>query len=291
MTVKEALEFAAAYLTERGLRFPQQDAELLVISLLQQDRAFLYAHPEFELPLPDESMFHQWLNKRGGHYPLQYLRGKQEFYGREFLVHPGVFIPRPETELLVEIGMALLPQSSEGQVFAADVGTGSGCIAVTLACQRPDLVVTAIDVSAVALQAAQHNAEAHHCLDRIEFRQGSMLSTVKERRAHYHLIISNPPYVGFQEKSRVDLSVKKYEPREAVFSGRSGQEAYPQLFEQSRELLRLGGSLVLELAAGGLQPVVLLGQKEGWVLNQVACDLAGVERCAVFQRCSSDKVF
>ncbi len=291
MTVKEAIELAAGYLTERGLRFPQQDAELLVVSLLRRDRTFLYAHPEFELSEPDESIFHQWLNKRGGHYPLQYLRGKQEFYGREFLVHPGVFIPRPETELLVEIGMDLLRQSSEGRVFAADVGTGSGCIAVTLACQHPDLMVTAIDVSPVALQAARHNADVHNCLDRIEFRQGSVLTDVKERHAHYHLIISNPPYVGFQEKSRVDLSVKKYEPPEAVFSGRSGQEAYPQLFEQSRELLRPGGSLVLEVAAGGLQAVVLLGQKEGWMLNQVGCDLAGVERCAVFQRCPGDKIF
>ncbi len=291
MTVKEALEFAAAYLAGRGLRFPQQDAELLVISILRRDRAFLHAHPEFELPLPDESIFHQWLNKRGEHYPLQYLRGKQEFYGREFLVHPGVFIPRPETELLIEVGMGLLGQSPEGRVFAADVGTGSGCIAVTLACQRSDLMVTAIDVSAVALQAARHNADVHNCLDRIEFRQGSMLSVVKERRAHYHLIVSNPPYVGLQERSRVDMSVKKYEPREAVFSGESGLAAYPQLFEQSKELLRPGGGLVLELAAGGLQPVVLLGQKEGWVLNQVGCDLAGIERCAVFQICSSDKIF
>ena len=100
MTIKEALEFAGAYLAERDLQFPKQDAEALVAMLLQKNRAFLYAHPEFELSRTNENVFHQWLSKRGEHYPIQYLRGKQEFYGLDFLVRPGVFIPRPETEEL-----------------------------------------------------------------------------------------------------------------------------------------------------------------------------------------------
>ena len=291
MTIKEALEFAGTYLAERDLRLPQQDAEALITMLLQKSRAFLYAHPEFELSRTNESIFHQWLNKRGEHYPIQYLRGKQEFYGLDFLVHPGVFIPRPETELLVDVSMTLLRQHPDINSCVADVGTGSGCIAITLAHHNPNLTITAIDISPTALETAKQNAETHSCLGRIEFHESSMLTAVKERAGGYRLIVSNPPYVGFQDKAEVEPSVRKYEPREAVFSGQSGMEAYLQLFAQSEQLLKPGGWLVLELGANSLQPVISLGKQKNWRLNQAHSDLAGIERCAVFQRYSSDNTF
>jgi release factor glutamine methyltransferase len=283
VTAKEAIQLAAAYLTERGLKFPQQDAELLVISVLQCDRAFLYAHPEAQLSPSKESLFHQWLSRRGEHYPLQYLRGKQEFYGRKFLVGPAVFIPRPETELLVEISLTLLRGIPAERVFAAEVGSGSGCIAVTLACEEPRLVIAATDVSAEALKVARHNARVHKCVERIDFYQGNTLDPVRERQGHYHLVVSNPPYVSIQAKNEVELSVREYEPGGAVFSGDSGQEVYVQLFEQAKLLLRPQGSLVVELGYGTRQAVCRLGQQKGWLLRQVHNDLAGIERCAVFQ--------
>lgn len=291
MTIKEALEFAGAYLAERDLQFPKQDAEALVAMLLQKNRAFLYAHPEFELSRTNENVFHQWLSKRGEHYPIQYLRGKQEFYGLDFLVRPGVFIPRPETELLVDVSTALLRQRLDINYCAADVGTGSGCIAITLAHHNPNLMITAIDISPTALETAKQNAETHNCLGRIEFHESSMLAAVKERVEGYHLIVSNPPYVSFQDKAEVEPSVRKYEPSEAVFSGQSGMDAYLQLFDQSEQLLKPGGWLVLELGVNSLQPVISLGKQKNWELGQVHSDLAGIERCAVFQRYSSDNTF
>ena len=122
MTVKEAIQSAAEYLGERHLRAPRQDAELLVASILQQDRTFLYTYPERPLSPSQKQLFHQWLAKRGEHYPLQYLRGAQEFYGRQFRVRPGVFIPRPETELVLETALALLRESEDQELFAADIG-------------------------------------------------------------------------------------------------------------------------------------------------------------------------
>lgn len=291
MTIKEALKLAGTYLAERDLRFPQQDAEALVAMLLQKNRAFLYAHPAFELSRDNARVFLQWLNKRGEHYPIQYLRGKQEFYGLDFLVCPGVFIPRPETELLVDTSMALLRQHPDARSYAADVGTGSGCIAITLAHHNPNLAVTATDISPTALETARKNAEIHSCLGRIEFHESSVLAAVKERVGSYHLIASNPPYVGIREKAEVDPSVRKHEPREAVFSGQSGMEVYLQLFDQSEKLLRPRGWLVLELGANRLQPVVSLGKKKNWRLSQVHSDLAGIERCAVFQRYPNDNTF
>ena len=284
MTVKEAIQSAAEYLGERHLRAPRQDAELLVASILQQDRTFLYTYPERRLSPSQKQLFHQWLAKRGEHYPLQYLRGTQEFYGRQFRVRPGVFIPRPETELVLETALAILRESEDQELFAADIGTGSGCIAITLACEEPRVVVTATDISAGALRVARRNAEVHHCLDRIEFRAGQTLEPLKGHDSRYHLIVSNPPYVSHLEKDSVDISVDKYEPSEAVFAGESGQEVYRQLFCEAQNVLRPQGKLVVELGCDGRESVSRLARENGWVISDSKKDLAGKDRCAIFQQ-------
>ena len=284
MTVKEAVQFAEVYLAERALQLPRQDAELLVASVLQRNRAFLYSHPERELLSAQECLFHLWLTKRGVHYPLQYLRGKQEFYGRDFIVRPGVFIPRAETELLVEVGITLLQNRTEDHPRVADVGTGSGCIAITLACEDPRVTLTAIDASPQALELARQNTGVHRCYNRVEFFLGDTLSPVVGRRGYFDLILSNPPYVSWREQHQVELSVKKYEPSKAVFAGKSGHEAYKKLFRQGRNVLHPQGALVLELGHTSKNDVTELGRLEGWVLSQVRADLAGIDRCAVFHQ-------
>ena len=284
MTVKEAIQSAARYLDERQLQAPRQDAELLVASILQQDRTFLYTYPERRLSPSQKQLFHQWLAKRGEHYPLQYLRGRQEFYGRSFRVRPGVFIPRPETELVVEAALALLRESEDKKLFAADIGTGSGCIAITLACEEPRVTVTATDISGGTLRVARRNAEIHHCLDRIEFRAGQALEPFQGCDSSYHLIVSNPPYVSHLEKESVDISVGRYEPSEAVFAGESGQEVYRLLFCEAQSVLRPQGKLVVELGCDGRESVSRLARDNGWVLSESKKDLAGRDRCAIFQQ-------
>ena len=289
MTVKEALQSAAEYLAEQRLRSPRQDADLLVASVLQRDRTFLYTYPEHQLSTAQKHLFQQWLIKRGEHYPLQYLRGKQEFYGREFSVRPGVFIPRPETELVLEAALGLLRESPEEHLRAIDVGTGSGCIGITLACEEPRVVVTATDVSPIALKVARQNAEKHHCLDRLEFREGQTLNPVRDRLGYYHLVVSNPPYVSHEERSRVDDAVDKHEPREAVYAAESGQEIYKQLFSEARKVLQAQGKLVVELGEGARQGICRLAQEKGWVLEDSRKDLAHIDRCAIFGRPSDEK--
>ena len=289
MTVKEAIQSATDYLGKYRLRSPRQDAELLVASVLQRDRTFLYTYPEHPLSTAQELLFQQWLIKRGEHYPLQYLRGKQEFYGREFSVRPGVFIPRPETELVLEAALALLRESPEEQLRAADVGTGSGCIAITLACEEPRVVVTATDVSPVALKVARQNAKKHHCLDRLEFREGQTLNPVKDRVGYYHLVVSNPPYVSSQERNRVDTSVDEHEPKEAVYAGESVQDIYKQLFSEAQKALKVHGRLVVELGEGAGRGVCRLAQEKGWVLKDTQRDLAQINRCAIFGRSAEEK--
>ena len=283
MRVEEAIQLAAQYLAQRELRSPRQDAELLVASIVQRNRTFLYTYPEEKLSTGQRRLFHRWLVKRGEHYPLQYLRGKQEFYGREFWVRPGVFIPRPETELLLETALAILRGQQDKELFAADVGTGSGCIGITLACEEPRLVVTATDISLAALQVARRNAELHHCAPRIEFHQGRTLEPVEDRHSRYHLVLSNPPYVGSPERHLVDPSVSKYEPSEAVFAGHSGHEVYLELFRQAKSLLRPHGKLVVELGDRAAAGVSRLARQKGWILKSIKKDLSGIDRCAVFQ--------
>lgn len=282
MTVKEAIQSAAKYLAQHQLRSPRQDAELLVASILQRDRAFLYTYPERRLSTSQKRLLHQWLAKRGEHYPLQYLRGRQEFYGRQFWVRPGVFIPRPETELVLETALALLRESGDKQLFAADIGTGSGCIAVTLVCEEPRVIVTATDISPAALRVARRNAERHHCLDRIDFCSGQTLEPLKGRHCYYHLVVSNPPYVSHLERKDVDISVNLHEPSAAIFAGESGQEVYRELFGEAKSVLRPQGKLVVELGADGTETISRLAQECGWVLSESKKDLAGRDRCAIF---------
>ena len=289
VTVQEALQSAADYLAKRRLRSPRQDADLLVASVLKRDRTFLYTHPEHQLSTAQKHLLQQWLIKRGEHFPLQYLRGKQEFYGREFSVRPGVFIPRPETELVLEAALGLLRESPEEHLRAIDVGTGSGCIGITLACEEPRVVVTATDVSPIALKVARQNAEKHHCLDRLEFREGQTLNPVRDRLSYYHLVVSNPPYVSSEERNRVDASVDKHEPHEAVYAAESGQAIYKQLFSEARKVLRDQGKLVVELGEGAKQGICRLAQAKGWVLEGSRKDLAHIDRCAIFGRPLDEK--
>ena len=282
MRIKEALQLGANYLAERQLRSPRQDAELLVASILQCERTYLHTYPEERLSSGQERLFHGWLVKRGEHYPLQYLRGKQEFYGREFSVRPGVFIPRPETELLLEAALDILKQSPGGELRVADVGTGSGCVAVTLACEEPRVRVAAIDKSPTALEAARGNAELHGCQGRIHFYKGETLQPLEGHAGEYHLVVSNPPYVSDPERGLVDLAVCRYEPAEAVFSGESGYEVYLELFLGAGEVLCPEGRLIVELGWQGAENVSRLAAENGWRLEEARKDLAGIDRCAIF---------
>ncbi|MGH9339070.1 MAG: peptide chain release factor N(5)-glutamine methyltransferase [Acidobacteriota bacterium] len=282
MTVKGAVQHGTRYLQARGLENPRHDAELIIASILDRDRAFLFAHPEFQLSSSQEKLLNEWLLKRGENYPLQYLRGVQEFYSRNFFVSPAVLIPRPETEMLVEMTLELLKEMSEDPLFVLDVGTGSGCVAVTLACEESRSILTATDVSMDALQIAFLNARKQECLDRIELLIGDALDPLAGRGPYYHLIVSNPPYIKAASRD-VQPSVAKYEPAAALFAGASGLDVYDKIFQAAGQLLRSEGKLVLELGFDMSGPVRELGRGHGWGPLKIRKDLAGIDRCAVFQ--------
>jgi release factor glutamine methyltransferase len=219
---------------------------------------------------------------RGDRHPIQYLTGHQEFYSRDFLVSPEVLIPRPETETLIDVCLELLRHPG-GTPKVLDIGTGSGCIAITLCCEIPNLRATAVDLSMTALALARGNAQRLSCSDRIVFINGR---TAEPLRADtYGIVVSNPPYVSAIEKDSLAPEVRDHEPSTALFAGETGLEMFSEIFIQSRFVLKQFGYLVLEIGFGQDSRVRSLADRMGW--REVMCrrDLAGIVRTLVFQLC------
>jgi release factor glutamine methyltransferase len=254
--IKQALSSAIARLTANQVPSPRMNAELLLMFTLNSDRAYLYAHPERELSVEEQTRYEAVLAERTRGVPAQYITGHQEFWGMDLIVTPTVLIPRPETEHVIEIvldcaGRAPLRQAQGNLMPAnplriADVGTGSGAIAIALAKELPRAEIHATDISATALEVARANAVRHQLESRIQFREADLLTGIEDNS--FDFIVSNPPYVGESEEDQVQLEVRKFEPRNAVFAGPTGVEVIARLIPQARAALNPGGWLVMEIS-------------------------------------------
>ena len=284
MTVGAAVRQATSCLKRKRIRSPRLDAELMLGSILGLSRAYLLAHPELHLDSAQAARWESWLRKREGHYPIQYLLGSQEFYGRSFAVGPGVLIPRPETELVVDVCLERLDAMDRPNPKVLDVGTGSGAIAVTLAAERSRLRVTATDISRRALAVARRNAARHGCESRIEFLEGRDLTPLERRAVRWDLVVSNPPYVATADRGRVDRAVAAHEPGAAVFAGPDGLEMYETLLKGCPSIMKAASPLVLEIDADARGRVCRLARRWSWRHVEVRRDLAGLERCLVLVR-------
>ncbi len=283
-TIGKTLLWARKEFENLKFTSPRLDAETLLSLALSRDRAFLFAHPEDIVPDETIQQYRSWVSLRCSHYPIQYIRGTQEFYGRDFLVRPGILIPRPETELLVETCLDLCRNhlSASLPLRILDIGTGSGCIAVTLSAECPKLQVTATDIDPLAARTAATNARrllgTHSSISLFVSDLGNCLAD----SARFDFIVSNPPYVGLIDSRSVDPSVKLHEPKSAVFSGETGFEFFQRIFSETHCLLKPGGSLLLEIGAGQAGTLESMAGKFGWGLAAAHQDLAGIPRCLVF---------
>ena len=227
------------------------NAELLLMFTLDCDRACLYAHPERELTGDEKARYDAALDERARGVPAQYITGHQEFWGMDLIVAPAVLIPRPETEHVIEtvLELATIP-AAEGRKNAAhrivDVGTGSGCIALALAKELGQAEIHATDISPAALEVARANAARHQLESHIQFREADLLAGFENNA--FDFIVSNPPYVGESEVDEVQLEVRKFEPRNAVFAGPTGVEVIARLIPQAYAALSPGGWLVMEIS-------------------------------------------
>jgi len=260
------------------------NAELLLMFALDCDRAYFYAHPERELSADEATRYDEALVRRESGVPAQYITGHQEFWGMDFIVSSAVLIARPETEQVVETVLPLA--RAIGRPKIVDVGTGSGCIAVALAKELPNADIHASDISVAALEIARANAfrlaggDARPSISRIHFQQTDLLEGMAPDS--FDFVVSNPPYVGESEADTVQLEVRKFEPRQAVFAGPTGLEVIERLVPQARRCLKPGGWLVMEISGtiGDRVPGLL----QGWGSVSIAKDLQGIPRVASAQR-------
>ncbi|HLO05580.1 MAG TPA: peptide chain release factor N(5)-glutamine methyltransferase [Terriglobales bacterium] len=276
MTLRDTLASAISRLTAASVPSPRMNAELLLMFTLECDRAYLHAHPERKLSTDEQTRYAQALAERERGMPAQYITGHQEFWGMDLIVTPAVLIPRPETEHVIETVLARVARapSPASLLHIVDVGTGSGCIALALAKGLPGAEIHATDISAAALEIARANAARHQLEDRIQFHQADLLQGLG--RGEFDFVVSNPPYVGDSEADQVQLEVRKYEPRNAVFAGATGLEVIERLIPQARESLKPEGWLVMEISgtiADGVRDLLA-----GWNDVQIAKDLQGIER-------------
>jgi len=252
---------------------------------LDCDRTYLYAHPERELTHDEQSRYDAVLAERALGVPTQYITGHQEFWGMDLIVSPAVLIPRPETEHVVETVLELAEVKKTGGQKAlpltnslriADVGTGSGCIALALAKELPQAEIHASDISAAALEVARANAARHQLESRIQFHETDLLAGFENNA--FNFIVSNPPYVGESEEDEVQLEVRKFEPRGAVFAGPTGIEVIEHLIPQARAALKPGGWLVMEVSRTISEKVRQLLQD--WNDVRMRQDLQSIPRVA-----------
>jgi release factor glutamine methyltransferase len=247
--LKQALTSAIARLSSDQVPSPRLNAELLLMFILGVDRAYLFAHPERELTVEEQARYASVLQERARGVPAQYITGHQEFWGMDLIVTPAVLIPRPETEHVIETVLELAPVECTGQgvpMRILDVGTGSGCIALALAKELPRAEIHATDISGAALEIARANAARHQLESRIQFHQSDLLEGLN--LADLDFVVSNPPYVGESEEDQVQLEVRKFEPRIAVFAGPSGLATIRRLIPQAHEALHPGGWFVMEIS-------------------------------------------
>ena len=258
------------------------DAETLLLHSHCQNRAWLIAHWDDDADPATQCAYRDLVARRQTGMPIQYITGASEFFGLPFSVGPGVLIPRPETEHLVEEVIRLAAQFEETGLRVADIGTGSGIIAVAVAHALPHAHISAIDSSAQALAIAKENAVNNQLADRIDFFEGDLLAPLTGQR--FEIIASNPPYIPSADSDSLSIEVREHEPHSALFAGDDGLDIYRRLIPEAHELLSPGGWLVLEIGYGQQQAIAELLFANLYSDIHFIADYQGIPRVASARR-------
>lgn len=281
-TIQRLLDWTTEYFAKSTAGNARLEAEVLLAEALGCQRIELYTRFN-ELPEEDRlAEFRTWVKRRGAGEPVAYLVGHREFYSLRFAVDSNVLIPRPETEHVVVAAVEMAKTIDANPIRIIDVGTGSGCIAVTLATQIEHCKIAATDISDPALEVARANVEAHAVGDKVQLFQGDLLDALPQGSDRVHLIVSNPPYIGNLEIETVDDQVKDHEPSVALFSGDHGTEIIERLVQQAPVFLVPGGSLIFETSPIVMDKCVnLVESNPAFASVKVEKDFGGLQRVVV----------
>ena len=263
----------------------RREAGSLLAYVLGRDRSFILTHAEDAIGEEQAERFRECLERRAQGEPLQYITANQEFFGLDFEVTKDVLIPRPETELLIETALKLFAGPADSP-FICDVGTGSGCIVITLMQQLKEARAVAVDISPGALGVARRNAERHSVAERIDFVLSDCFAalTLRESRASFDLIVSNPPYVEEGAMADLQREVRDFEPRNALAAGADGLEVIRRLLVEGSSFLKPGGYFLFEIGFNQAVAVEQLLDPKIWKLRDIHKDLQGLPRTVALQR-------
>ena len=280
ISIAEAILQGANKLRKAGVPEARREAGSLLAFLLDKDRTFILSHADDPISGEQEMLFHEFLDARAQGEPAQYITGRQDFFGLEFEVTPDVLIPRPETELLVEAAIKIV--RSEEKVSFCDVGTGSGCIAITLLTRLPLAFAIAVDVSTAALDIAKRNAARHRVTDRVEFLLSDCFDSIPQQS--FDLIVSNPPYVAEDAVATLQREVRDFEPRIALTAGGDGLDVIRRLVRDARDYLKPGGHLLFEIGFDQHEAVGGLIDAQVWEMLDIHQDLQGIPRTVALRK-------
>ena len=282
ITIADAIREGAAIFHDAGLSEARREAGGLLQHVIGRDRTFVLTHPEQQLTKGQLQTFQELIKRRAAGEPLQYLTAQQPFFGLEFEVAPGVLIPRPETELLVELALETIQGTQAPRI--CDVGTGSGCIAISLLHERKDAHAVAIDISAAAIEIAKRNAVRHRVESRLTFVHANCFSSLSPAEFSFDLIVSNPPYLAEDDFPGLQREVKDHEPREALAGGPDGLDVVRRLLSESDSFLKPGGHLLIEIGFNQASAVQSLIEERKWLGKGIKPDLQGIPRVVVLQK-------
>ncbi|HSE34312.1 MAG TPA: peptide chain release factor N(5)-glutamine methyltransferase [Pyrinomonadaceae bacterium] len=286
LSISEALRKASEALSHAGVPEARKEARSLLAHVLDVDRTVLITEPDKPIAESSLSRFQQLVARRTTGEPAQYITGSQDFYGRRFEVTPDVLIPRPETEGLIETTVPFL--SSAGLPFwICDVGTGSGCIAITLLCENPFAHAIGVDISEAALGVAKRNAKAHDVANRISFIRSDCFDALTHD-VTFDLIVSNPPYVSSKVLPGLQREVREHEPRVALTPGDDGLAIIRRLINEAPPFLKPGGRLVIEIGFDQSDKIPGLLPPKVWQLERIESDLQQIPRIVVLKKLPHD---
>ncbi len=272
--VSEQLQMGFEMLSKADVAEPRREASLLLAHALGRDKTFLIAHPEYELSDKEEQLYLSILQRRARREPYQYIIGKQEFYGLEFVVTPDVLIPRPETEIFVEEAIRLIQRN--GWKRFCEIGVGSGCIAVSILKNAPNVTAVGGDISLAALAVAHRNAETHEVLDRLALKLSDIFAEIDAEE--FDLIVSNPPYVPLTDISGLQLEVRDHEPHIALTDGGDGLSIVEKIVAGAKDRLGHLGVLLIEIGWDQSERVAEMFGLSEWKSVEFLLDLQGIPR-------------
>jgi len=271
MTVLEAIQKSTEFLTKKGVESPRLQTELLLAHLLKMPRMKLYLNFDRALSAPETDGLREFIKRRSQREPLQHIVGSTSFCGYEIAVSHHALIPRPETEMLAELGWKFLSTRNLQPSTALDFGTGTGCIAIALAAKCPNAKITALDVSAEALALAKQNTLQNKVAEQIEFFHGDGFAALKSG-VEFDLLVSNPPYIASAEIETLDPEVKDFDPRGALDGGADGLDFYRRLAAEAKSFLKPDGKIMLEFGDGQADDLKKIFENEKWIVEAVLDD-------------------